>query len=91
MIIRPVKNPEHFRSTIINYINEHVNNDKYSRNIEKGIYNYTIQTCNSRKIVKKWENTNFVLIYVNKFKIIFHNIKNPVIISKVKKKKIFAS
>ena len=40
MIIRPVKNPEHFRKTIINYINKYVNNDKYSRNIEKSIYNY---------------------------------------------------
>lgn len=86
MIIRPVKNPEHFRKTIINYINKYVNNDKYSRNIEKSIYNYTIQTCNTEKIVKKWENNNFVLIYINKFKIIFHNIKNPLIVNKIQKK-----
>ena len=33
-------------------------------NLEKGIYNYTIQKSNERHVVKKWENIYFVEIYL---------------------------
>ena len=35
--------PDKFRYNIKNKINKYLNNDKYSTNIEKGIYNYTIK------------------------------------------------
>ena len=87
MDIKSVENPEHFRNTIIKYIDKHVNNLIYSTNIEKSIYNYSVLKSKKEKIVKKWENTGFVLIYLNKFKIIFHNIQNPIILEKIKTKK----
>ena len=43
-------------------------------NLEKGIYNYTIQKSNERHVVKKWENTYFVEIYLDKLKTIYLNI-----------------
>lgn len=88
MDIKPVHNPEHFRNTIVNYIDKYVKNEIYSKNIEKSIYNFTHIKSKKDKIVKKWENTGFVLIYLNKFKIIFHNIKNPVILKKIQSKDI---
>ena len=86
MDIRSVNNPAHFRKTIVKYINKHVKNDIYSTNIEKSIYNYSVLKSKKEKIVKKWENTAFVLIYLNKFKIIFHNIQNPIILKKIQTK-----
>jgi transcription elongation factor S-II len=83
MMIKPVNDPLHFRKTIIKYIDNYVNNVTYSKNIEKSIYNYTIVRSKVDKIVKKWDNTQFVLIYINKFKVIFHNIKNPIILKKI--------
>lgn len=88
MDVKPVHNPEHFRNTIVNYIDKYVKNEIYSKNIEKSIYNFTHIKSKKDKIVKKWENTGFVLIYLNKFKIIFHNIKNPVILKKIQSKDI---
>ena len=88
MIIKPVDNPEHFRKNIIKYIDGFIKNDTYSTNIEKSIYNYSVLKSKKEKIVKKWENIHFVLIYLNKFKIIFHNIKNPIIIEKIQSRKI---
>ena len=58
----------------------------YSINIEKSIYNYAYIQSMKEKIVKKWENPGFVLIYLNKFKVIFHNIQNPIILKKVQNK-----
>lgn len=86
MIIKAVKDHELFRSKIVSYINKYIENEIYSQNIEKSIYNFTILKANREKIMKKWDNPYFVLLYVNKFKIIFHNIKNPNIIIKIKNK-----
>ena len=48
--------------------------------------NYTIRTADNDKIIKKWENPYFVLIYVNKLKTILFNIKNPIILNKIQTK-----
>lgn len=88
MKIKPVENPEAFRSKIIDHINIHVQNEVFSKNIEKSIYNYTIFKSNKEKIIKKWTNEYFVVIYLNKFKIIFHNIKHPIILKKIQERVI---
>ena len=90
MNIKAVENPVHFRENIFKYINSYVNNEIYSKNIEKGIYNYAILKSKKEKIIKKWTNEYFVLVYVNKFKVIFHNIKNPIILKKIKNKEILS-
>ena len=59
-----------------------------SLNMEKGIYNYTIKESNSRKIVKKWENSNFAQVYIDRFRSIFINLKNPDLLQQIKNKEI---
>lgn len=88
MKIKTVQDPEKFRSTIVKHINKYVDNEVYSQNIEKSIYNFTILKSKKEKIVKKWDNVSFVLVYINKFKIIFHNIKNPIILKKIVSREI---
>lgn len=86
MEIKSVENPTLFRNKIKKHIRKIVSNPLIVINIEKSIYNYTIQTSDKDKIVKKWENPYFVLIYVNKLKTILFNLKNPIILNKLQTK-----
>lgn len=55
-----------------------VNSDthlKITANLEKGVFNYAIQESNFRKIVKKWENTAFSQLYVDRMRTIYTNLK----------------
>lgn len=85
MNVRPVSDPDTFRSEIRKYIKKYVKDETISINIEKSIFNFSVRKAGKIKVIKKWENEHFVLIYINKFKVIFHNLKNKLIIDKLKK------
>tara|TARA_R110002012_G_scaffold14684_2_gene60070 strand:+ start:570 stop:1085 length:516 start_codon:yes stop_codon:yes gene_type:complete len=86
MEIKAVEDSSLFRNKVKKHIRKTVRNALLAINVEKGIYNYTIQTSERDKIMKKWENPYFVLIYVNKLKTILFNLKNPIILDKIQKK-----
>lgn len=88
MDIKGVQDVRLFRKSVCRKINEHIKRITYSLNIEKSIYNYAISKANQTKIIRKWDNVYFVLIYVNKLKSILYNLKNPIIIDKIKSKQI---
>ena len=71
-----ITNPDLFRSNIRNKINEILENEKNSTNLEKGIFNYTLKEATNRKIVKKWDNAYFVQIYINHLRSVYTNLKN---------------
>ena len=71
-----VTDPAVFRTNIRERINKYLNNDVWSINLEKGIFNYAIGEARKRKVVRKWDSSNFVLLYVNKVRNIMDNI-NP--------------
>lgn len=73
--MRVINNPKDFRNKIIIKLNERIEDIKKSTNIEKGVYNWTIKESDKIKIIKKWTNDNFVLLYLNKLKTIFTNIE----------------
>ena len=52
MSSRKIENPELFRSNIRKKIDEKLQNEKNSSNLEKGIFNYTLKEAEQRKIVK---------------------------------------
>lgn len=63
--------------------------DTLSKNMEIGIFNYTIKEANNSKITKDWNNIYFKLIYKQRAKTILINLKNiPDLITKVKNKVI---
>ena len=45
-------------------------------NLEKSIYNYSILEATKRNIIKKWENSVFVHLYVDRLRSIYTNLKN---------------
>ena len=72
--MRIVENPTLFRETIRSTLNQKILNESTTLIIENGIYNYTIQECTNRKIIKKWNNPFFVEIYISKFKTLMSNL-----------------
>jgi transcription elongation factor S-II len=51
--------------------------DKVVRNIEKSVYNFAIQECTFRKLVKKWDNEAFVQLYLDKLRTVYNNLHSP--------------
>ena len=56
MTSRKIANPEQFRLNIRGKLNEIIENEKHSTNLEKGIFNYALKEAANRKVVKKWDN-----------------------------------
>jgi len=82
MSFRKIENPELFRENIRKKLNEYFENEKDGNNLEKGIFNYTLKESEQRKIVKKWDNKMFVLIYLSQIRSILINL-NPELIKQV--------
>jgi DNA-directed RNA polymerase subunit M/transcription elongation factor TFIIS len=76
MSLRIIANPENFRANIRKKIDEKLNNETASLNLEKGIFNYALKEAENRKIVKKWDNKFFVQIYLNHLKSILDNLND---------------
>ena len=79
MSSRKIENSEQFRSNIRAKINEKLNNEKHSSNLEKGIFNYTLKEADQRKIIKKWDNKHFVQIYLDRLRSIYKNLNDNII------------
>jgi len=69
-----INSPETFRSNIVKKLNLKINNDKKSINLEKGIFNYTLKEADNNKVLKKWENSQFVMLYLNKLRSVYVNL-----------------
>ena len=85
MNANPVLDPETFRNVIRHHVYSKIGDEKISNNIEKSIFNFSIRKAGKMRVIRKWNNEYFVLIYLNKFKMIFHNLKNNLIVEKIKK------
>ena len=79
--MREIKNPENFRNKMaqklflkFKEINPDFNKQSLSINLEKGIYNNCLEIATKKKLVKKWDNSSFLNLYITKFKSIYYNI-----------------
>ena len=77
------------RENVTKLINTLVQYPSLSANIEKTIYNYSINESNRRKIAAAWSNKYFEQIYKNRARSIWINLKtNSVFMNKLKSKQI---
>lgn len=79
MSSRKIENPELFRSNIRKKLDEKLQNEKNSSNLEKGIFNYTLKEADQRKIVKKWDNKYFIQIYIDRLRTIYTNLNDTIV------------
>ena len=66
-------------------------NKGHSENLEKACLNASLQIAKEKRIIKKWENKQFLLIYFNKVKQTLYNINpknNKYLLEKLKKQEI---
>jgi transcription elongation factor S-II len=74
--MQTITEPDVFRSNISKKLEEILESDTLAINVEKSVFNYTIQESSARKIVKKWDNPYFVQIYIDRMRSIYINLKN---------------
>ena len=83
MKVQPVTDVSRFRETIVTSMQKYLPSYYKCKNIEISIFNYTVQKSKEDRVIRKWTNEYFVLIYLNKFKSILFHLKNPNIIQKI--------
>jgi DNA-directed RNA polymerase subunit M/transcription elongation factor TFIIS len=83
-----VENPDMFRTKIREKFQQYFSTPSHAINIEKGIFNHTIKECRNRKLIKKWDNPNFVLLYTDRVRTLLNNIDKSDIVSKIENKEI---
>ena len=74
--MRCIEDPESFRSNIRSQLQKIVKDEKITRNVEKGILNYSITVAKEKNIVRKWDNNYFVVLYIERLRTIMHNLKH---------------
>ena len=74
-----ITDPSEFRKNIQDKLLLKVKTQKNAINLEKGIFNWSIQEANNRKVIKKWDNIHFVRIYLDKLKSIYVNLNEKIL------------
>ena len=76
--MQTINEPEIFRANIVAKIQVILGDEDgiASRNLEKGIFNFAIRDAISRKVVKKWDNSFFVIIYTDRLRSVLCNLDN---------------
>ena len=74
--MKSITNPEEFRKNVTEkMLFPLLKDEKNAKNLEIGIYNFTIQEAKHKKTIKKWDNCYFVQIYIDKLRTITYNLK----------------
>lgn len=89
--MRKISNPDEFRTNVRCKLAQHGNLKPFiAKNIEIGIYNFSLEEAERRNIVKKWDNPYFTMLYTRKLISILNNINNDDVKSMLKSKKVKA-
>ena len=82
-----VKDPDQFRKNVQKHLNNILKKERDSKNLERGLYNYTIRVARKKKIIRKWDNVHFSQVYIDRFRSIYINLQqNPSLLTRVQKK-----
>ena len=63
-----IAKPDDFRNNVRQKLHKMVDSERISENIEKGVFNFSIHKASEVNIVRKWDNTYFVQIYVDRLR-----------------------
>ena len=85
---RIIENPDEFRNNVVLKLDSIIKNNKISTNLEKGIFNYSLKQCEEKKLIKKWSNEYFIIIYIQKLKTILFNLSNEGLYNRIVNKEI---
>jgi transcription elongation factor S-II len=83
MSIRKIENSELFRANIRKKLSSFFKNDACATNLEKGVYNWALKEAGNLRVVKKWDNPFFVIIYLDHLRSVYNNLKNEKLVQMV--------
>jgi len=83
-----ITNAETFRKNICDKFTNIIGNNVTAINLEKGVFNYSLKEATSRKLIKKWENPEFVQVYLDRLRTIYINLKNNDILELLQSKEL---
>lgn len=83
-----ITNAETFRKNICDKFTNIIGNNVTAINLEKGVFNYSLKEATSRKLIKKWENPEFVQVYLDRLRTIYINLKNNDILDLLQSKEL---
>ena len=79
-----VKDPIQFRNNLKQKYIALMGDVNIGSNIEIGVFNYAIKQSKIKKIVKKWDNTYFVQLYIDRTRTVLYNLKNKELFNSIK-------
>ena len=74
-----VTEPSLLRKKMRMKLNEIIQDDKISENVEIGTYNYAVKQGIEKKVIRRWTNPLFVELYLNKMRTLLYNITHAMI------------
>lgn len=72
-----VTNPDTFRSNVRDLLDRRLGDGKKCVDMEKGVYNWSLQQASALGVVKRWDNAAFVGIYSDRVRTVARNIAHP--------------
>ena len=69
-----ITNPIVFRQNVVKRLNKLIRKIGITTNLERGIYNYAIQSAKGKNVIRKWDNPYFATLYLDKLKTIYNNL-----------------
>ena len=88
--MRVINDSEEFRTNVVTKLKDILEDETVSSNLEKGIFNYSLEHADKLNVVKKWDNSYFVKIYLDRLRTIYINLKDDRIKESMKNKTIKA-
>ena len=79
-----IVNPTDFRVNISKKLENIIGDETMSINLEKGIFNYALKEGTAKKIIKKWDNQSFVMLYLDRLRSIYINLQNNELLEQIK-------
>jgi len=99
-IVKPIENHTTFRENIRKNIftklcslhtdKEKTHYETVARHLERATYNYTLSIASTKKIVKKWDNVNFVNLYLTQLYRLIFTLEYTDILEKIKTNEVRA-
>jgi len=84
-------NPAKFRQNIRGKLTDLIGDNFIASNIEIGVFNYTLEKADEKKIIKTWNNDVFQQLYIDRLRTIYINLEsNAELLEKIKKEEITA-
>ena len=86
--MKTVSNPCNFRKNLKEKLKIILEDENITSNVETSIFNYALNESDRRRLIKKWDNPQFVEIYLNRFRSIYINLKNTTFLNQIRNKDI---